>query len=272
MNRILLLAFGLASFTATSSMAVTAAAATKPVATDSAPAGRLSAAQIVDKNVAARGGLPAWHAVSSLSMSGKIDVGGKKETSLPFVMTMKRPHKSRFELRFQEQTAVQVYDGTQGWKVRPFLGRNEVEPFTPAETKSATTLGELDGPLIDYAAKGTTVELLGMESVEGHSAYKLKLTMKDHVQRRLWIDAKSFLELKIDGEPRKLDGRMRNVAIYYRDYKTEKGLTLPYLMETVVEGAKASHKISIQQVTLNPAADDALFAKPPLTVAKASGE
>lgn len=263
MNRIFLLAVGWASLTATTAMAATATAAT-----NSAPAARLSAAQIVDKNVAARGGLQAWHAVSSLSLAGKMEVGGKKETSLPFVMTMKRPHKSRFELRFQEQTALQVYDGMHGWKVRPFLGRNEVEPYTPAEAKSAAAATELDGALIDYAAKGTTVALQGVESVEGHTAYKLKLTMKDHVERRLWIDAKSFLELKIDGEPRKLDGRMHNVAIYYRDYKTENGLTVPYVLETVVEGARPSHKINIEHVAVNPPTDDAMFAKPQLAVAK----
>lgn len=276
MKRFLLLAFGLASLTAASGMAVaaTATAATKATATatDAAPAGRLSAAQIIDRNVAARGGLQAWRAVNSMSMSGKIDVGGKQETSLPFVMTVKRPHKSRFELRFQEQTSVQVYDGMQGWKVRPFLGRNEVEPFTPVEARSAAASTELDGALIDYVAKGTIVESQGMEAVEGHSAYKLKLTMKDHVERHLWIDAKSFLELKIDGDPRKLDGRMHNVAIYYRDYKTENGLTLPYVLETVVTGAKASHKISIQHVTVNPPTTDAMFAKPQLTVANVSSQ
>jgi hypothetical protein len=265
MNRIFLLAVGLASLSAT---AMAATVTTTAATTNTASAARLSAAQIVDKNVAARGGLQAWHAVSSLSMSGKMGVGGKQETSLPFVMTLKRPHKSRFELHFQEQTAVQVYDGTHGWKVRPFLGRNEVEPYTPAEAKSAAAATELDGALIDYAAKGTKVELQGVESVEGHTAYKLKLTMKDRVERRLWVDAKSFLELKIDGEPRKLDGRMHNVAIYYRDYKTENGLTVPYVLETVVEGAKASHKINIEHVAVNPPTDDAMFAKPQLAGAK----
>jgi hypothetical protein len=272
MKRFLLLAFGLASLMAAPAVVVAATTTTKAAPPDSVPVARLSAAQIVDRNVAARGGLQAWRAVGSMSMSGKIDVGGKQETSLPFVMTMKRPHKSRFELRFQEQTSVQVYDGVQGWKVRPYLGRDEVEPFTPAEAKSAAASTELDGALIDYAAKGTTVELQGMEAVEGHNAYKLKVTMKDHVERHIWIDAKSFLELKIEGEPRKLDGRMHNVVIYYRDYKTENGLVVPYLLETVVTGAKASHKISIQHVTVNPPTTDAMFAKPQLTVAKMSSQ
>src|SRR5712675_2006250 len=36
----------------------------------------LSAAEIVDKNIAARGGLVAWRGVQTLSWSGKMDAGG----------------------------------------------------------------------------------------------------------------------------------------------------------------------------------------------------
>jgi len=34
------------------------------------------------------------------------------------------------------KTAVQVYDGTHGWKLRPYLNRDDVEPFTTEEAKS----------------------------------------------------------------------------------------------------------------------------------------
>ncbi|KAE8755758.1 outer membrane lipoprotein-sorting protein [Paraburkholderia madseniana] len=233
-----------------------------------AAASHLGAAQIVERNVAARGGLQAWHAVNTITMSGQIDAGGKKNTKLPFTMTMKRPNKSRFEVRFNEQTAFQVYDGARGWKVRPFLGRDEVEPYTPAEAKSAAASADLEGPLIDYASKGSRVDALGMESVEGHRAYVLKLTTKDNTSRRIWIDASSFLELKIDGEPRKLDGRMHDVAIFYRDYKKENGLVIPHTLETVVSGVKPTHKLTIDHVVVNPPADDTLFAKPQLAMAK----
>jgi hypothetical protein len=234
------------------------------------PVTNISAVQIVDKNVAARGGLAAWGAVNSMTMSGELDAGGTQNTMLPFVMTMKRPHKSRLEIRFQDQAAVQVYDGAHGWKVRPFLNRNEVEPYTAAEAKAAATASELDGPLIDYAKKGTKVELVGAQAVEGNNAYKLKLTLKDGTQSHLWVDANSFLEVKIEGLPRKMDGKLRNVAVYYRDYKTEKGLTTPRVLETVVEGVKQSHKINVKNVAINQPADDALFAKPQL-MATASG-
>ncbi len=54
-------------------------------------------------------------------------------------MDLERGRKKRLEIQFNGQTAVQVYNGTQGWKLRPFLNRHEVENFTPDELKSAAT-------------------------------------------------------------------------------------------------------------------------------------
>jgi hypothetical protein len=235
-------------------------------ATPAAP--KLTAAQIVEKNVAARGGAAAWHRVNAMTWTGRMDAGGKNDLRLPFTLTLKRPHKSRLELRFDDQTAVQVFDGSQGWKVRPFLNRNEVEPFTPAEAKQAAEWAELDGMLLDHAKKGTKVQALGTEAVEGRTAYKLKLTLKDGTQRHLWVDAKTFLEVKIDGQPRKMDGRLRNVSVFYRDFKAEKGLAIPRTLETRVQGVKQAHKISIESVVVNPSVDEALFARPQLASAR----
>jgi hypothetical protein len=261
--RTVLFGYGLAFTTAA------AVAATTPPAADKLPA--LTAAQIVDRNVAARGGLAAWRTVDTLTLAGQLDAGGKPNVELPFVMKMKRGHKSRLELGFRDQTALQVYDGTQGWKVRPFLNRNEVEPYTPDEVKAAAAFEELDGPLIDYARKGTKVELVGTEKVEGNNAYKIKLTSKTGVKRTIWIDAKTFLESKLEGEPKKIDGKMRTASVYFRDFKTEKGLTMPRVLETVYEGTKVkvARKMTITKATVNEPMQDALFQKPQLAMAGA---
>jgi len=232
----------------------------------------LTAAQIADKNAAARGGLAAWRAVQSMSMTGEMDAGGKADAKLPYTLSLKRPHLSRLEIRFQDQTAVQTYDGKQGWKYRPYLGRTEAEPLTSAELKSETTTDELDGALIDATRKGTRVALLGTEKVEGKAAYKLKLTKANGASRNVWVDAASFLEVKIEGEPRKLDGRLHKVAVFYRDYKTVAGLKVPHTLETVTDGVKQTRKIVIKSVTINPKLDDALFGKPrPASTAGAGG-
>ena len=62
------------------------------------------------------------------------------------------------------------------------------------------------------------MEAAGTDTVEGHPAYKLRVTLKNGSARTVWVDGQSFLELKIDGEPRKLDDRPRNVEIFPRDY------------------------------------------------------
>jgi hypothetical protein len=258
-----------------------AVAVSAPVAT---PA-KLTADQIVDKNIAARGGLAAWRGVQTLSWSGKMDAGGRAKAAaapdkaqppatqppstepaaqpqLPFLLEMKRPRKTHLEIEFKGQTAIQVYDGSNGWKVRPFLNRHEVESFTPDELKAVASQADLDGPLVDYAAKGTTVELEGTEQVEGKDAYKLKLTLKNKQVLHEWIDAKTFLEVKIEGTPRRLDKRYHPVFVYLRDYKSVNGLMIPHLLETRVQGVPTAEKIQIEKVVVNPSLNEMRFAKP----------
>jgi hypothetical protein len=260
----------------------------------SAPAG-LSGAQIVDKNVAARGGLQAWRAVQTLSLEGKMGAGGNQratlhvpmanskeaantlprrpveEVQLPFLMEMKRPRKVRVELQFHGQTAVQVYDGANGWKLRPFLNRHEPEPFSQEELKIASHQEELDGALVDYAAKGNRVELDGTEKVDGHDTYKLKVIEKSGHTVHVWIDAKTFLETKIDGQPRTLDGAEHPVEVYYHDFRTVDGLQIPFVLETRVlpvgknqlglrDTPVPPEKIIIERVMVNPKLDEKLFS------------
>jgi hypothetical protein len=229
--------------------------------TQAAPA-KPSAAQIVDKNLSARGGLAAWRAVQTMSMSGKMEAGGTQNMQLPFLIEMRRPRKTRLELQFQGQTAVQVFDGVNGWKLRPFLNRHEVESYTGEEMKAASLQADLDGPLVDYASKGTKVELEGTEKLEDRSAYKLKLTLKDGQLRHIWVDAKTFLEVKVDGAPRRLNGTYHSVETYMRDYKSVGGLMIPYVLETAVEGVQQREKILIESVVVNPKLENSRFAKP----------
>jgi hypothetical protein len=245
---------------------------------------RLTAEQIVDKNVAARGGLTAWRGVQTLEMKGKMQAGGNNRPSLsvpgarkeaqvvaprpteqvelPFVMDLERGRKKRVEIEFNGQTAIQVYNGTQGWKLRPFLNRHQVETYTPDELKSASADADLDGLLIDYAAKGSKVELAGVDQVQGHDAYNLTVTGKNGTARHVWVDANTFLEIRVEGTPRRLDGKYHPVSTYLRDYRSVNGLMMPFLLETAVEGVKDNERIEIENIVSNPKLDETKFAMP----------
>lgn len=271
----------------------------------------LSAADIVTKNVAARGGLEAWRAVKTMSLSGKMAAGGNQratlhvpteahatvvtrktdepqlpsrridEVYLPFLMELARPGKMRFELRVAGKTALQVYDGANGWKLRPYLNRLDVEPYTAEEMKVASMQSELDGLLVDYAAKGTRIASDGIEKVEGRNTYKLKLTLKNGDVTHVWVDAQTFLETKIEGQPRRLDGTDHLVEVYYRDYRVVDGLKIPFGLETRVlpvtrtamgfrDTPVPPEKVVIEKVVINPTFDAGLFSKPAIPTESAA--
>jgi hypothetical protein len=201
-----------------------------------------------------------------------------EEAQLPFTLELERPRRMHLEIQFRGQTALQVYDGANGWKVRPFLNRVEVENFTEDELHKAALESDLDGPLVDYEAKGTKVELEGGDKVEDRDTYKLRLTMKDGHSTHVWIDAKTFLEAKIEGTPRRLDGLEHPVEIYYRDYRSVDGLQIPFVLETKVlpvanpaKGMRQSNfpaeKIVIEKVQVNPKLEASHFTKPTVQTA-----
>ena len=76
--------------------------------------------------------------------------------------------------------------------------RAETDPEALPQTrcKDMEEQADMDGPLVDYKAKGHTVELLGKEKVEGSDAYKLKVTLKNGDVRTIYLDADRFLEVK----------------------------------------------------------------------------
>ena len=257
----------------------------------------LTSAQIVEKHVAARGGAQAWKTVQTIQLSGKMDAGrgdnreradkmvnaskvagGKarnaevvaanvaaepnKQIQLPFTLDLKRPNLMRLEIEFDGKTAVQVFDGQHGWKYRPFLNRKDVEPFTLEEASGEAARGDLDGPLIDYAAKGTKVELEGADLVDAQPAYRLKVTAKGGPVKHIWIDAKTFLDVKVEGLPRRMDGKMHPVYVYQRDFWTVQGVLIPFVLETQVEGYPDTHKTLVEKAAVNPPLDSAAFSKP----------
>ncbi|MDP8984781.1 MAG: outer membrane lipoprotein-sorting protein [Pseudomonadota bacterium] len=274
-------------------------------ATATLAAAQLPVEQILARNAAARGGLDAWRKVTAVSMTGQMDANKPRSSrpdyhppmanpkrpasgaapaapaddpnkviELPYRLEMKRPLKTRLEIDFNGKTSVQIYDGVQGFKIRPYLGREGAEPYTPAERQLAAAEQELDGPLIDNVRKGTQVALEGVEKVEGSDAYKLKLTFKNGTVRHLWVDAASFLDVKMDGT-RHIDGKPREVDTYLRNYKAVNGLMFPMLTETVIQGVPGSSKLTVASVLVNPAIDDSRFkvdAKPAVAAQKSGAK
>jgi hypothetical protein len=226
-----------------------------------------SAAQIIGKNVAARGGLDAWRKIQRMVWIGHIKSAHVTAPSMPFILELKRPNRTRFEIQVQNTISARIFDGTQGWKVHSGRdGRPEVQPYTADELRFAREGQAIGEPLVDYQAKGISIALEGTDEVEGHEAYRLKVTLPSGTSHHVWIDTQSFLDIKNDRKSNNEFGQSGTVSIFYRDYRAVDGLKLPFVIESGARSGKATDKMVIDKILLNPPLDDALFAKPTLPV------
>ena len=223
----------------------------------------LTAAQVVDKNVAARGGLEAWRKVQTMAWMGHVEIGNAAGSRMAFVLEMKRPDKTRFEIRAQSQKFVRMYDGTHGWKLRPTRsGTPDLEPYSADEAAFARDAQSLDGPLVDYQAKGVHVELEGMDEVDGRKAYRLRVGLPSGATHHVWIDAHTYLDVKSDREAHNAFGMKGTVWMRYRDYRTVNGLQIPFLIESGATAGKTTDKMVIETAFVNPPLKDWMFGRP----------
>ena len=219
-----------------------------------------TADDIIAKNVQARGGMDKLKSVKSIKTTATMTMGPGMEA--PGVMVQKRPEMARLEFTIQGLTAVQAYDGSKAWQIMPFMGKKDAELMSADETKEMEETADLDGPLVDYKAKGNTVELLGKEKVEGTDVYKLKVTLKNGDVQTEFIDADSFLEIR-EETTRTVRGTEHNFESSIGDYKEVGGIIFPFAIESGVKGTDQKQKITISKIELNLPADDAIFKMPP---------
>src|SRR5690348_11694194 len=90
----------------------------------------------------------------------------------------KKPGLQRQEVSIQGLTAVDAWDGKDGWAVQPFQGRREPERQAADDAKDLAQRADLEGPLVGYKQKGHTAEYLGVEDVDGTPAHKIRVNLK----------------------------------------------------------------------------------------------
>jgi len=237
------------------------------VAALAAPAAAQTADEIVEKFIKTVGGMEKIQAVKSLRRVGKYSGGGGFEAVL--VEENRRPNLVRQEFVIQGMTGVTAYDGKTGWKIEPWNGKKDAEALSEEEMKGIVEDSDLDGPLVNYRAKGVKVEYVGTDEVEGTDAYKLKVTLANGDVRFYYMDTDYFVPIKIDTK-RMIRGAEREYETVLGDYKEVGGWYLPFSVESGVKGSPNRQKITYEKIEANVALDDTRFARPAAVTPPAS--
>ncbi|HZS55800.1 MAG TPA: hypothetical protein VFA65_15475 [Bryobacteraceae bacterium] len=229
-----------------------------------------TAADLVAKNLEARGGVEQIKAIKSLRMTGRMQQGG-------FILELSRtsvaPNLLRDTYTIQGMSQIQAYDGSSGWKISPFEGRKDPELLGEEELRDITEDADFYGPLVDYSTKDNRVEYLGHDTVDGDDAYRLKVTLANGDIIYYYLDPDTYLEIRTE-KMEFVRGAVHESVTNLGSYKKVAGVYFPFSME--VGGANQDPnsfaKITFEKIEANVPVDPTEFKMPITNPSPAAGK
>ena len=217
--------------------------------------------ELVAKNVEAKGGADALRALKSVRLKGKLLVN-QGQIEFSYVTTKKRPNEVRTEATLQGMTQVQAYDGTQGWKISPFGGRKDPEKMSADEAKSLVEDAEIDGPLVDWQAKGSNGRLSRDRGRGRHAGAQAEGGAQEW-RRELRLSRSGLFPRDPNHRPSAMEqGAQVEVETDLGDYEKIDGVFFPFSIEAGPKGSTDKQKIIIEKGEANVPVDDAIFKFP----------
>ncbi len=214
--------------------------------------------EIVAKNLKAKGGLEKLQAINTLKMSGSISAQGN---DMALQVWSKRPNLFRREVEVQGQRMVQASDGKTVWMINPMTGSTVPQEVPAEQAKMMQADADFDGVFVDYKKRGTAIELVGTEKLDGKDVYHLKVTPKDGEAQDYYLDASTGLETKVTRSVEQGGMKMR-VETELSNYQEVNGLAVPFSTRQSLNGTPIA-QVTIQKVEFDVPIDDAIFRMPP---------
>ena len=218
--------------------------------------------EVINKHVEAMGGAEKLKSLKSLYMEGvAVMQNGNEITSKIYKVQDKL---LRREIEFGMGSVTMIVTDKEGWSSNPRSG-GAFEPLPKEAVEAQQVELDLAGPLVDYAAKGHKVELLGKETVGSTEAYKIKLTPKSGKDIVYYIDTKDHYIIRqtlkgggmMGGGPgRGAQGADAELNINYSNYqKTPEGYVFAYALTM----GNSGNNMNYEKIEVNKPVDDKLY-------------
>lgn len=186
--------------------------------------------EVISKVIDAMGGREKLLSIQSVKKMGSLDIGGQK---IPFNYYCINGKAEKTEYSFSGLTAFQVVTKDSGYNFSPFNGMQAPERMTAEDVKQAQDELDQQGVLLDYAAKGHSVELLDREDVDGVDAIQLKINLRSGKTLFYYIDPDTYYVIRIKIKGKTNGQEYTNISDFYNFKKTKEGILLPYTIDNI---------------------------------------
>jgi hypothetical protein len=218
-----------------------------------------TADELIAKNIQAKGGMEKIKAITSIRMTGKFDGGGGFTAAVGQVNA--RPNLLRETFALQGMTAVQAYDGATAWQIQPFDGKKDPVLMGEDDLRDLLLDADFDGPLVDYKVKGSAVEYLGHDVVDGDDALRLKVTLKNGDIIYDYLDPDTYMEIRKEIQ-QFIRGSVRDRVMGLGSYKPVAGVMFPFSISSGPKNNPDAQTVTVQKMEVNVTINNADFALP----------
>jgi len=215
-----------------------------------------TADEVIQKYATATGGLEHFKAIKTLKLAGTVSAQGNE---FPLTVQIINGKAIRTDVTIMDKTIISAYKDGVGWKINPFQGSDAAVDVTGNELNDLKTQSFVASQLMDYKARGFTVELQGQEDVEGAKAYKIKLVTDDKREYTYFIDATTSMLIKSINSSTVM-GQDMLVETYYKDVKDFSGLKFSTSRTQKANGQELQ-ELHFDKFEIDPAIDEKVFDK-----------
>jgi hypothetical protein len=219
-----------------------------------------SADEIVARYVEARGGAERLRSLRSVIYRGVYREGDY--VSDHAAMALMRPfYKLVGDPDHPNPEFAEGYDGS-AWE---YYGDPGIVLRTVGAAAAAARHGNaIDGPLVDYRAKGSTVSVAGLETIGDRPAYRLRLRMPDGFEEDEFVDRETWLLVasrKV--APVHAFGAAVSSETRFDDYRPAQGVLFPFAAREVeIATGRVMNEMTWTSIVVNEKIDPSAFSPP----------
>ena len=187
------------------------------------------------------------------------DVHMVMETSMQGMpLTAERYQKTpdKFAERMSMQGMVvqeQILNGDKGSMGQ--MGQNQpMDAETLKDTKNSLDII----PQLNYIKKSYPAKLLGIEDVDGKSAYKIEVVLPSGTKKIEFYDVTTHLRIR-DINSQTAEGQTITATSDYSDYKAVEGVMFPFSIRVTGGGLPMPLEMKAKSIEVNKGIDDSIF-------------
>jgi hypothetical protein len=211
-----------------------------------------TADEIISKHIEAIGGIEKLSQVKSVYTENSMDIMGNQAPVIEYLLEGKG---FKSETEFNGSKIINCFTDKGGWLINPMAGGTNAQAMPEEIYKAGKSQIYIGGALLNYVAKGNTIELLGKEE----NNYKLKV-INGTTESIYFIDASTNYITKTTTKGEMMGQTVEVVTTFSDHKKTDFGIVLPHARAIDLGGFALSAKVT--KLEVNKEIDPKIFDQP----------